>query len=286
MLEHISTSLVALYLRGLPRPFTLVRRRWTGVVSILRNSDCSGEDIPTILAAAGYTDEAMALSTPDLVSLAEKLLTNRQVMTAVDPAYPHRWLERLGDASPPALWQSGVMPTLPLIGIVGSRQVSSDVRDFAEGIGHEAVHLGFSVVSGGAIGCDRAGASGALKAKGAVLELLPNGLNHYEESDRCALSVCAPDETFSTAAAMERNTLIYAASEQTVVVHARFKEGGTWIGAAQANRRKLCPLIIREDGTPASRALIGLGGTPILEPGDLNKALSNPPIQRGLFGIG
>ena len=142
------------------------------MVSILRNSDCSGEDIPTILAAAGYTDEAMALSTPDLVSLAEKLLTNRHVM-----------------------------PTLPLIGIVGSRQVSSDVRDFAEGIGHEAVHLGFSVVSGGAIGCDRAGASGALKAKGAVLELLPNGLNHYEESDRCALSVCAPDETFSTAAA-------------------------------------------------------------------------------------
>lgn len=286
MLEHISICLVALYLRGVPRPFATVRRRWVGLVSTLRQSDCSGDDLIRVLAHAGYTDEAMVLSTKDILQLASGLVDSGKVLTAVDTAYPHRWLERLGDAAPPALWKSGPLPTQALIGIVGSRHIEADVRHFAKSIGLETVRLGYAVVSGGAIGCDTAGAHGATEGGGQVLEILPYGITQYSETDRCALSVCAPDEFFSTPSAMERNALIYAASEQTVIAHARFKQGGTWIGAVQANRKHLCPLIVREDGSPASRALIGLGGTPIREPSLLADALANPPFQRGLFGIG
>ena len=286
MLEHISICLVALYLRGVPRPFATVRRRWVGLVSTLRHSDCSRDDLSEVLAHAGYTDEAMVVSTSGILQLAQELVGSGRVLSAVDPTYPHRWLERLGDAAPPALWKTGSFPAQALIGIVGSRHVDVDVRHFAKEIGMETVRLGYSVVSGGAIGCDTAGANGAIEEGGQVLEILPHGINQYSGTGRCAVSVCSPDEFFSTPSAMERNTLIYAASEQTVIAHARFKQGGTWIGAVQANRKHLCPLIVREDGSPASRALIGLGGTPIREPSLLADALANPPFQRGLFGIG
>lgn len=74
---------------------------------------------------------------------------------------------------------------------------------------------------------------------------------------------------------MERNALIYAISEHTVVVHARLNEGGTWSGARIALRRKLCSVLVRvRSDDPASRALIALGGVPLDRPEDLASAMA------------
>jgi len=286
MLDQISVPLAALYLRGLPRPLTLPRRRWVRVVSCLRHSDCAVADAAKALRSGGFWEEAVALETQGLVEKAEGLVEEGRVLTSVDALYPQRWMERLRDSAPPALWICGTMPASLLIGIVGSRQIDPDVRHFAEEIGRETARLNFAVVSGGALGCDRSGATGAVSVGGSVIEILPYGIDHYSEDDRCGLSVCAPDEIFSTPSAMERNTLIYAASECTVIAHARFKEGGTWIGAVEATRRHLCHLIVRDDESTASKALIGLGATAISDAAQLSEAMSNPPPQSGLFGIG
>ena len=82
---------------------------------------------------------------------------------------------------------------------------------------------------------------------------------------------------------MRRNALIYAMAEAAVIVHARFGEGGTWNGAIEARRRKICPLIVRNDGTPAARALIALGACPIERPDDLRVALESPEAQGRFF---
>ena len=286
MLEQISICLIALYLRGLPRPVNLSRKRWVRVVSCLRTSASSVQDAPAALRSDRFWEEAMVLESNDLIDQSSSLLESERVITAVDSVYPKRWLERLREAAPPAVWIHGTMPTEPLIGIVGTREVASEVLDFARLVGQQAVLLNKSVVSGGALGCDRWGASGAIEAGGGVVEILPHGIDSYEEEDRCGLSACAPKDMFNTAAAMERNTLIYAAADHTVVVHAKFKQGGTWIGAVDATRRHLSPLIVRDDGSPASRALIGLGGAPITDASRLAEAMAHSPLQRGLFEIG
>jgi predicted Rossmann fold nucleotide-binding protein DprA/Smf involved in DNA uptake len=241
---------------------------------------------PATLRAAGLWEEAITLESTDLLEEAFKLVSTAAVLTAVDTAYPARWIGRLGESAPPALWVQGVISQIPLIGIVGSRQIDQAVFRFATEIGKEAVQLNYGVVSGGAAGCDSAGAAGAVSADGSVIEILPHGIEHFTHQNRCGLSVCAPHEVFSTASAMERNTLIYAAAEATVVAQARFKSGGTWIGAVEATRKHICPLIVRDDGSPASKALIALGAVPINEAKELEHALSNRHKRAGLFEIG
>ena len=97
------------------------------------------------------------------------------------------------------------------------------------------------------------------------------------------LSVCAPDEPFSRGAAMERNALIYSLGEASVVCKARFREGGTWHGAVDCLRRRLSPLIVRDDGSQAAKALVSLGATPIREVEELGSILAKPRMERGLF---
>ena len=286
MLEPIAISLTALYLNGIERPFKLVRRRWSRIVTCLRIVDGHSKSYPDQLRKVGFHEEALILETDQIMHLASELYTTGQVLTALDDAYPKRWIERLKESAPPALWIAGDLTPCRYIGIVGSRDISVQSRDFAIEAGKEAVRLGYGVVSGGAVGSDLAGVKGALQVGGQVLELLPYGIERFAAIDKAGLSLAAPNDEFSISLAMERNTLIYSASEVTVIIDARFKEGGTWHGAIEANRRKLCPLIVQHGTNEASRALQGLGCIPLSSPSELASALARPSEQRGLFKFG
>lgn len=134
---------------------------------------------------------------------------------------------------------------------------------------------------------------------GPMLEILPFGLPFIPKSTapqfrpaRLALPVpggwqisCRPiNEPFSREAAMERNLLIYAVASATVVVHARYKEGGSWWGAISALKKGLGPVLVREDpAEPGLCALIALGGIPISDPSQLFAVLQACQRDVGLF---
>jgi predicted Rossmann fold nucleotide-binding protein DprA/Smf involved in DNA uptake len=193
----------------------------------------------------------------------------------------------LADTAPPALWKQGDLAAEAWVGIVGSRMIGADEAAYAREIGREAARAGYGVVSGGAVGCDTFGARGAAEAGGSVVRLLPCGLDRSRSDEGAALALAAPGEPFSAALAMERNALIYAAAEGTVVVHARYRQGGTWHGAADALRRRLGPVLVREcRESAAHRALIALGARPLSSPADLVSGLSASPLQPAMFGPG
>jgi hypothetical protein len=81
-------------------------------------------------------------------------------------------------------------------------------------------------------------ADGFLNGRDSATDCVPRGVT--------VLSVCNPEEGFSTAAAMERNALIYAAASRSLVVESRFREGGTWHGATSAMRRRLTAMYHRD----------------------------------------
>lgn len=185
------------------------------------------------------------------------------------------------------------MPRAPWIAIVGSRHVEAEVRAFARKVGEEAARIGHAVVSGAASGCDRAAAAGAARAwrqavgeswgkrfGGAVgdvcplAQILPCGMAMRPEGmEGCVLSPFGPQEPFSGPNAMQRNVLIYALGEAAFIVHARFGEGGTWRGAVEARRRRLCRLVVRADGSRASEALLALGAARLETPGEMEAAI-------------
>jgi predicted Rossmann fold nucleotide-binding protein DprA/Smf involved in DNA uptake len=269
--EHaIACTLTALYLNGGPNPDRLPRTSWRKVEISLRREAARLASAETVLRQAGHWLEASTIGKPGYLAAAEALVLSSRVIVASSSRYPARWRTALGDNAPPVLWCSGLVPELPFFGIVGSRQVAGAVASFASDSGKAAVAKGYAVVSGGAAGCDRAAAKGATAASPEhLLELLPYGLSLARPAPWCRLSVVAPTEPFSHPAAMERNALIYAASEACLVVRARFKSGGTWHGAINCLRRRLTPLFAREDGSQAWKALVGLGAASIREPGQL-----------------
>ena len=265
----IATALTALYLIGAREGVPAPRQKWQGVERTLRAEAASIGEAQAKLKSAGYWVESGVLAEPCVLEKAERLVRGGKVLTANMENYPSRWLSVLGASAPPALWLHGVFPSEDFFTVVGSRYTTSAALKFAEEAGEAAVHRGFAVASGGAFGCDRAAAKGAMravKAAGAgvkVVEILPYGIELARVRNCVQLSLCAPSEIFSGPAAMERNRLLYALSDRSLVAAVRFKEGGTWRGACECLRRRTSTVLVRNDGSEGMRALQGLGAVPV-----------------------
>lgn len=268
-------ALVALYLPGLPRVVDPPRGRWRLVNNALRTG--AGSNPEAHLRLAGMWLEAGVLAEVGLWEAACAVCDSGRAVTPACPSYPPRW--RQFSWTPPALWLVGEPPSFdaPTMAIVGSRALSSPAARFARDAGHAVGMAGAVLVSGGAFGADREAGRGVVRwaAEAGVptpfVQIVPFGIGRLDRRalgwERgpagCVLSLAAPQEGFSAALAMERNALIYAAAERSLVVAARLREGGTWVGATAALRRKTTCLFVREDGSAASSALRALGASPI-----------------------
>ncbi len=256
------TVLCALYLKGAPRPQPRVRRRWPTVLDTLKRDTPTLGQAEESLRAAGLYEEASLLGDQTLVDWSLEQVDSGRTLTAASFHYPRAWLESLGAAAPPALWCRGRFPTGQFAGVVGSRWPTHAELGFVHKATHTALSLGLSVVSGGAVGVDRAAAAvvDGLADPGRHVVLLPFGVGGVE-GEHCYVSVCEPSAGFSAAQAMERNTLIYALATHTAAVGPRFKSGGTWHGAKEALRKSLGVVGVYGGEPRAVRSLIGLGAT-------------------------
>jgi predicted Rossmann fold nucleotide-binding protein DprA/Smf involved in DNA uptake len=292
-----SSVLAALYLADTPHAMAIDRRRWRAVVGALRIADSSLESAATDLRRAGLIFEATALESTGSLAWGEAQVSANSVLDVLDSAYPRRLVGVLGEAAPPVFWKrSGPLSAAPpsrAIGVVGSRRVDPEVHRYCAEVAREAVRMGFRVVSGGASGCDQAALGAVARVHGSSLSILPYGISLAEECPppgQTLLSLCAPAEPFSTGRAMERNSLIYAASEACVVGEVRFQTGGTWHGACSALRKRLCQILVRppdsgdsDESRRGARALKSLGAEFLSDPMDLEGALEQIEGEAMLF---
>lgn len=259
----VAAVLAALYLKGSPFGRVTVRKRWCLVRDALLSDTPTWKDVHTCLRSRGLFDEAQALDPAERLDWGLQQLESGRALTAVCHGYPERWTKVLGAAAPPAAWLSGVPPIASTVSVVGKRTLAPQESEFAGLVGTWVVESGNALLSGGAIGADSLAAGGALIAggDGRIVVVLPCGLKSTPLHPQLTyLSVCEPCASFSTAAAMERNALIYAASPLAVVVKSGFKNGGTWLGATDALRRKLCRVAVKDwPEDQAVKALCALG---------------------------
>lgn len=262
-----ASVLAGLYLRGAPFPRPLVRKRWGLVFDALCSDAPALGSVAECLRDRGLFDEALAVSAEGRLEWGLRQVEGATVLTAACPNYPFRWINVLGQAAPPAVWIAGAPPAGASVSVVGRRQLSDVESTFAVSVGSWIVESGYCLMSGGAIGADTMAASGALQAggDGRVVVILPCGLQQANLDDQVTyLSATEPNAPFSTAAAMERNALIYASSSVTMVVKTGYKVGGTWLGATDALRRRLSRIAVRlwarDQG---AEALCRLGAVPV-----------------------
>ncbi len=131
----------------------------------------------------------------------------------------------------------GELPDLRrAVSIVGTRRADDEALDFAYSLASAAVLNGFTVVSGGAVGVDRAAHEGAVDGGGRTLVVLPTGLDppypwaNHDLFERVIDNGCLLTEVEDGADAqpgrfLTRNRLIAALGRSTIVVQAPARSG-------------------------------------------------------------
>lgn len=187
------------------------------------------------------------------------------VVSRADPEYPRRLKAQLRENAPAVIYGCGDMSLLDAGGlaVVGSRHVDEVLIDYTKEIGRLAARAGRALVSGGAKGIDQAAMNGALDAGGRVTGVLADSLektamnrehrNLLLDGQLVLISPYDPNAGFNVGNAMQRNKLIYALADASLVVSSDLNKGGTWAGAIeQIEKLKLVPVYIRSTGEPSA----------------------------------
>lgn len=207
------------------------------------------------------------------------------VVSRADVEYPRRLKARLREDAPAVLYGCGDMGLLETGGlaVVGSRHVDDALIDYTMAVGRLAARAGRTLVSGGAKGIDQAAMRGALEGDGKVCGVLADSLektsmnrehrNLLLDGQLVLISPYDPSAGFNVGNAMQRNKLIYALADTSLVVSSDFNKGGTWAGAVeQLDKLKFVPVFIRSTGE-TSAGLDGLrkkGALPWPNPQDVD----------------
>ncbi|EEY95324.1 DNA-processing protein DprA [Acinetobacter johnsonii] len=206
------------------------------------------------------------------------------VISRADKAYPRLIKDKLKDQSPPILYGFGNLDLLNSGGlaVIGSRKIDDSIYNYSNNIGKLAAKFGTKVISGGAKGVDQAAMYGALHEGGYVCEVMAENLeravldagrrNYLMSGNLILVSAYDPKASFNIGHAMQRNKLIYALSDASLVVASDFNKGGTWAGAAeQLDKLKFVPVYVRLDNeSKGLRELYKKGAIPWPNPQDIN----------------
>ena len=205
------------------------------------------------------------------------------VISRADAEYPRRLKARLREDSPALLYGCGDIGLLDSggIAVVGSRHVDESLIDYTVAVGKLAARAHRTLVSGGAKGIDQAAMRGALEAGGKVSGVLADSLekttmnrenrNLLLEGQLVLISPYDPGAGFNVGNAMQRNKLIYALADISLVVSSDLNKGGTWTGAVeQLDKLKFVPVYVRSTGESSVGlvALRGKGAIPWPSPQD------------------
>ena len=183
------------------------------------------------------------------------------VVSRADADYPRRLKARLREDAPALLYGCGDISLLESGGlaVVGSRNVDDSMIDYTMAVGRLAAKAGRTLVSGGGKGIDQAAMRGALEAGGRVSGVLADSLekttmnrehrNLLLEGQLVLISPYDPNAGFNVGNAMQRNKLIYALADASLVVSSDINKGGTWTGAIeQLEKLKFVPVYVRSTG--------------------------------------
>ena len=207
------------------------------------------------------------------------------VISRADAEYPRRLKARFREDAPAMLYGCGDISLLETGGlaVLGSRHVEDTLIDYTMTVGRLAARGRRTLVSGGARGIDQAAMRGALEAGGKVSGVLADSLektalnrehrNLLIDGQLVLISPYDPSAGFNVGNAMQRNKLIYALADASLVVSSDLNKGGTWAGAVeQLDKLNLVPVYVRSTGVLSAGldALRSKGAIPWPNPQDVD----------------
>ncbi|MBE6945935.1 MAG: DNA-processing protein DprA [Ruminococcaceae bacterium] len=229
--------------------------------AFLRSLGYSANDSAHILSLLGQLDLAIAY-----LERAEKL--GFHCITRCSENYPNALAEAERYSPPVVLWGRGEISLLhtPCISLVGSRQARTANLNFAQAVGTEAALQGYTLVSGGAKGIDSAGQFACRNVGGKVICVVPDALTEHlvYGPGVLFLSEDSYDLHFTHQRALSRNSVIHILGSAVFVAQCD-TQGGTWSGTTNNLKHGWRPVYCYRDDSPAAKALVSMGATPVGE---------------------
>jgi DNA processing protein len=172
----------------------------------------------------------------------------------------------MGLDAPGCLWAKGDLSLLqmPMVSLVGSRELYEKNRRFAEEAGRQAALQGYVLVSGNAKGADREAQEACLEAGGRVISVVADELETKPRTSRVLwLSEDGYDLPFTTLRALSRNHVIHSLGSLTLVAQCTMGKGGTWDGTVKNLHNGYSPVCCFDDGSDVVTELVQRGAMPI-----------------------
>jgi len=209
-----------------------------------------------------------------------------KITTFTHESYP-AMLKEIPDPPPLLIYDGILPPQLPCISIVGSRKATRYGLDTASHLASSLSKIGFTVVSGMALGIDSAAHKGALDASGNTLAILGSGLGHiYPRQNKglynrirvngAILTEHGPDTPPLPAHFPQRNRIIAGMSAGTLVVEAAQRSGSLITArlSGEYNREIFAvPGSIRSSASRGTHALIRQGAKLVENENDIIEEL-------------
>jgi predicted Rossmann fold nucleotide-binding protein DprA/Smf involved in DNA uptake len=216
---------------------------------------------------------------PNNAFFAENLLSQGyDLLPITSPEYSPTLKQNLkATQSPSLLYVKGNKQILKerSIAIVGSREADGKSLEFADNITRLASKEYKVVVSGFAKGVDKQALDSAIKYKGQIIIVLPQGITTFNsgfktyykqiaDGDVLVLSTFPPKAGWSVSLAMARNPIIYGLADEIYVAESSEK-GGTWAGVVDGLRkgRKIYVRLPDPGEKNANALLIQKGSKPV-----------------------
>lgn len=189
-----------------------------------------------IAALVGQCEEQLFAEAEECIAYAKR--QDLDIITVWGARYPTMFKRYLGDAAPPLLFVKGNWELLNRTAgaVVGTRNPSKRGVLAAGKAAETILDHAEVLVSGGAIGIDRAAHDAAVRCGGSTVAMLPQGILSWSfpedwraamQAGRVALvSPYLPRASWQTHAAVSRNALISAHAQVVCVVEPR-KQGGS-----------------------------------------------------------
>ena len=181
-----------------------------------------------------------------------------------DADYPSQLKKKLKGKAPVILFGVGDYSIVKgrYIGIVGSRNATSNDLDFTENLVKFLVKNSLNVVSGGAKGIDLKSMVACLENGGNAIGFLGDSLlkqsiskqfrDFISSNKLLLLSSSNPEAGFSVGLAMQRNKYIYCMSEKSVIVTCTPNKGGTWAGALENHNNNWVQMYVQKSSDQKS----------------------------------
>ena len=223
------------------------------------------------LVAAGYSRAdaghiLQLLSQQELLAayLGRAIRQDCSFTTRISATYPAVLKNKLGLDAPPVLWLRGdpELLEMPMVSLVGSRDLNPENLAFAREVGRKAAKQGYALVSGNARGADRAAQEAALEAGGKVISVVADSLiGHELQPDVLYISENGIDESFSSQRAHSRNRIIHCLGQKVFVAQTSLETGGTWHGTIKNLQKQWTPVYGFDDASKGMQSLSQMGMT-------------------------